>query len=168
MAATTAAATTAAAFTAVLSMFVTVVVIAVMAAAAATTATATATAASGGFGQIVRDYRIYADDKIRYHGDDVAVVVAETREIAIQAAQLVKVNAEPLPAVLDPEAAMLPDSPLVHENHGSNIVNTHVVRRGNVLVSFGLGALIFKEKNIRHKAFALIGIIVGIILIGLG
>jgi len=84
------------------------------------------------FGQIIRDYRIFADDKIRYHGDVVAIVVAETREIAIHAAQLVKVNAEPLPAVLDPEAAMLPDSPLVHENHGSNIVNTHVVRRGNV------------------------------------
>ncbi|HEY4984110.1 MAG TPA: dehydrogenase, partial [Verrucomicrobiae bacterium] len=77
------------------------------------------------FGQIIRDYRIFADDKIRYHGDVVAIVAAETREIAIRAAQLVKVNAEPLPAVLDPEAAMLPGAPLVHENHGTNVVNTH-------------------------------------------
>jgi hypothetical protein len=46
------------------------------------------------FGQIIRDYRIFADDKIRYHGDVVAIVVAETREIAIHAAQLVKVNAD--------------------------------------------------------------------------
>ena len=68
------------------------------------------------FGQIIHDFRIFADDKIRYHGDVVAIVVAETREIAIRAAQLVKVNAEPLPAVLDPEAAMLPGAPLVHEN----------------------------------------------------
>ncbi|MEI6168880.1 MAG: EamA family transporter [bacterium] len=51
---------------------------------------------------------------------------------------------------------------------GSLIAMLSVVRRGNVLVSFGLGALIFKEKNIRRKAYALIGIIVGIILIGLG
>jgi CO/xanthine dehydrogenase Mo-binding subunit len=98
------------------------------------------------FGQIIRDYRIFADDKIRYHGDVVAIVVAETREIAIHAAQLVKVNAEPLPAVLDPEAAMLPDSPLVHETHGSNLVNTHVVRRGNVDDGFKQADFVIEEK----------------------
>ncbi len=97
------------------------------------------------FGQIIRDYRIFADDKIRYYGDVVAVVVAETREIAIHAAQLVEVNAEALPAVLDPEAAMLPDAPLVHENHGSNIVNTHVVRRGNVEEGFKQADFVIEE-----------------------
>ncbi len=51
---------------------------------------------------------------------------------------------------------------------GSLIALLSVVRRGNVLVSFALGALIFKEKNIRHKALALTGVVVGIILIGLG
>ena len=98
------------------------------------------------FGQIIRDYRIFADDKIRYHGDVVAVVVAETRAIAIHAAQLVKVDAEPLPAVLDPEAAMLPDSTLVHETHGSNIVNTHVVRRGNVDEGLKQADFVIEEK----------------------
>jgi CO/xanthine dehydrogenase Mo-binding subunit len=97
------------------------------------------------FGQIIRDFRIFADDKIRYHGDVVAVVVAETREIAIRAAQLVKVNAKPLPAVLDPEAAMLPGAPLVHENHGTNIVNTHVVRRGDVEAGFRQADFIIEE-----------------------
>ncbi len=98
------------------------------------------------FGQIIRDFRIFADDKIRYHGDVVAVVVAETREIAIHAAQLVKVNVEPLPAVLDPEAAMLPGAPLVHENHGTNIVNTHVVRRGDVEAGFHQADFVIEEK----------------------
>ena len=84
------------------------------------------------FGQIIRDFCIFADDKIRYNGDVVAIVVAETREIAIHAAQLVKVDATPLPAVLDPEEALKPGAVLVHENHGSNLINTHVVRRGNV------------------------------------
>lgn len=98
------------------------------------------------FGQIIRDFRIFADDKIRYHGDVVAVVVAETREIAIRAAQLLKVNAEPLTAVLDPEAAMLPDAPLVHENHGTNIVNTHVVRRGDVEAGFRQADFVIEEK----------------------
>jgi CO/xanthine dehydrogenase Mo-binding subunit len=98
------------------------------------------------FGQIIRDYRIFADDKIRYHGDVVAVVVAETREVAIQAAQLVKVIAEPLPAVLDPEAAMLPGAPLIHEDHGSNVVNKHVVRRGNVDEGFKQADFVIEEK----------------------
>ena len=98
------------------------------------------------FGQIIRDYRIFADDKIRYHGDVVAVVVADSRESAIRAAQLVKVNAEPLPAVLDPEAAMLPEAPLVHESHGSNIVNMHVVRRGDVASGFREADFIIEEK----------------------
>ncbi len=101
---------------------------------------------SNRYGQIIQDFRIFADDKIRYHGDVVAVVVAETRAIAIRAALLVKVNAEPLPAVLDPEAAMLPGAPLVHENHGSNIVNTHVVRRGNVEAGFRQADFVVEER----------------------
>ncbi len=51
---------------------------------------------------------------------------------------------------------------------GSLIAMLSVVRRSNVLVSFSLGALLFKEKNIRKKALALTGIVIGIILIGLG
>jgi CO/xanthine dehydrogenase Mo-binding subunit len=88
------------------------------------------------FGQIIRDFRIFADDKIRYHGDVVAVVVAASREIALRAAELVRVEAAPLPAVLDPEEALQPGSPLVHESHGTNLINTHVVRRGNIEVGF--------------------------------
>ncbi len=98
------------------------------------------------FGQIIRDFRIFADDKIRYHGDVVAIVVAESREIAIRGAQLVKVNAEPLPAVLDPEEALKPDAVLVHENHGTNLINTHVVRHGNVEEGFKQADVIIEEK----------------------
>lgn len=50
---------------------------------------------------------------------------------------------------------------------GSLIAMLSVVRRSNVLVSFGLGALLFKEKNLEHKTLALAGIVLGIILIGL-
>ncbi len=98
------------------------------------------------YGQIIRDFRIFADDKIRYHGDVVAVVVAETREIAVAAAELVKVKAEALPAVLDAEAAMRPGAPLVHEDHGTNIVNTHVIRRGDVEAGFRHADFVIEEK----------------------
>jgi len=88
------------------------------------------------FGQIIRDYRMLVDDKIRCHGDVVAVVAAETREAALAAARLVRVEAEPLPPVLDPEAALRPDAPLVHETHGSNVICTHHVRRGDIAAGF--------------------------------
>ena len=97
-------------------------------------------------GQIFSDYRIFADDKIRYNGDVVAMVVAETRDLAIGAASLVEVEAEPLPAVLDPEEALRPGAVLVHESHGSNLINTHRIRRGNVDDGFRQADFVLEEE----------------------
>lgn len=82
-------------------------------------------------GQIIRDLRMIVDDRIRCHGDVVAVVVAETRDAAVQAARRVRVDASDLPAVFDPEEALKDGAPLVHEERGTNVVVHHVVRRGN-------------------------------------
>jgi CO/xanthine dehydrogenase Mo-binding subunit len=62
-----------------------------------------------------------AVDKVRYHGDAVAVVLAETREIARDAAGLVEVEYEPLPAIVDTVRAADPDVPVLHEQVGSNV-----------------------------------------------
>jgi len=97
------------------------------------------------FGQIVGDFRIFADDRIRYHGDVVALIVAETRDIAIQAGQLVKVGATPLPALLDPEEALKPGAILVHEEQGTNLINQHVIRRGNVDAGFKEAAFVIEQ-----------------------
>jgi CO/xanthine dehydrogenase Mo-binding subunit len=98
------------------------------------------------YGQIIRDFRVFADDKIRYNGDVVAMVVAETREMAIRASALVKVEAEPLPAVLDPEEALRPGAVLVHESHGSNLVNTHRIRRGDADDGLRRADLVLEEE----------------------
>jgi 2-furoyl-CoA dehydrogenase large subunit len=58
----------------------------------------------------------------RYVGEWVAAVVAESRAVAEDAAELVQVEYEPLPHVGDPEAALLPDAPLVHPEHGTNLL----------------------------------------------
>jgi CO/xanthine dehydrogenase Mo-binding subunit len=73
-----------------------------------------------------------AVDKVRYHGDAVAVVLAETRELARDAAGLVEVEYEPLPAVVDTVAAADPDAPLLHEQVGSNIAWHGVYDWGDV------------------------------------
>src|SRR6266540_4324838 len=58
----------------------------------------------------------------RYAGEWVAAVVAETRALAEDAAELVRVHYEPLPFVLDGETAYAPGSPIVHADHGSNVL----------------------------------------------
>jgi aerobic carbon-monoxide dehydrogenase large subunit len=62
-----------------------------------------------------------ARDVVRFVGDIVAVVVAETRARAADAAELVIVDYDPLPTVIDPEAALADDAPLVFPEHGSNL-----------------------------------------------
>ena len=57
-----------------------------------------------------------ASDKARHVGDGVAVVVAETRALAEDAAELVEVDYEPLPVVVDVEAALATCAPLVHDD----------------------------------------------------
>jgi 2-furoyl-CoA dehydrogenase large subunit len=63
-----------------------------------------------------------AKDVVRYAGEWVAAVVADTRALAEDAAELVEVDYEPLPHVIDPEEAVKPGSPLVHPAHGSNVL----------------------------------------------
>jgi 2-furoyl-CoA dehydrogenase large subunit len=63
-----------------------------------------------------------AVDKIRYAGEPVAAVVATSRAIAEDAADLVRVDYDELDPVVDPKAAMAPDAPVLHEKHGSNVV----------------------------------------------
>lgn len=69
----------------------------------------------------VPERRPLALDRVRYVGDPVAVVLAEDRYIAEDARDLVEVDYEVLPAVIDPEAALAPDAPLLYEELGSNI-----------------------------------------------
>ena len=64
-----------------------------------------------------------AVDKVRYYGEPVAMVVADTRYIAEDALDLIEVNYEPLPAVIDPQEALAADAPVLHEKLGSNLAN---------------------------------------------
>ncbi|HUK58238.1 MAG TPA: xanthine dehydrogenase family protein molybdopterin-binding subunit [Stellaceae bacterium] len=58
----------------------------------------------------------------RYAGEWVAAVVAETRPLAEDAAELLDISYDALPAVVDPEAALRPEAPAVHPAHGSNLL----------------------------------------------
>ncbi|SDT66963.1 xanthine dehydrogenase family protein molybdopterin-binding subunit [Jiangella sp. DSM 45060] len=67
------------------------------------------------FGHIISDHWILATGKVRYYGEPVAVVVAETVAAAADAVELVRVSYEDLPSVMDVDAALAEGAPLVHE-----------------------------------------------------
>ena len=65
---------------------------------------------------------VLAKGKVRFVGDIIAAVVAESREAAADAAEAVVIDYTPLPVVTDMEAALSPDAPILFEDHGSNLV----------------------------------------------
>lgn len=87
-----------------------------------------------------------AADVSRWEADHLAVVVAETADVALAAAQLIVAEWEPLEVVADLEAALKPAAPLVHpeDGIGSNAYAHLKVRRGDTTAAFAQAAHIVK------------------------
>ncbi|GAC1546283.1 MAG: xanthine dehydrogenase subunit D [Herpetosiphon sp.] len=83
------------------------------------------------FGLIHADQPVLCGDVVRFAGDKVAVVVAETKTAAERGAKLVKVDFEDLPAVTQARAAMAPDAPMVHGERSSNVLSHARIRKGD-------------------------------------
>ncbi len=77
-----------------------------------------------------------ATDKARHAGDAVAAVVADTRQAAKRAADMVIVDYEPLPVVVDGTKALEPGAPILHEELGTNLVFTYPVKGGDIDKAF--------------------------------
>jgi len=77
-----------------------------------------------------------ATDKARYAGDAIAAVVADTRQAAKRAADLVTVDYEPLPVIVDATKALAPGAPILHEELGTNLVFTYPVKGGDIDKAF--------------------------------
>ncbi len=78
---------------------------------------------SAWYGPLVKDIPVLATDKVRYEGDPVAAVAAETLEAATAALALIRVEYEPLPGLLTMDAALHPDAAPLHDyvsEHGTN------------------------------------------------
>ncbi len=88
------------------------------------------------FGLIDEDQPVLCADVVRFTGDKVALVVAETKEAAIAGAKLVIVDYENLPTVTDARAALSPDAPLVHVHLTSNQLLHVPIRKGDVTRAF--------------------------------
>jgi carbon-monoxide dehydrogenase large subunit len=87
-----------------------------------------------------------ATDKARYAGDGIAVVVAETRAQAKDAAELVHVDYESLPPVTDVEAALADGAPVVHDDAPGNVAYTWELVTGEPDNVFANAAVTVKER----------------------
>jgi carbon-monoxide dehydrogenase large subunit len=73
---------------------------------------------------------LLAYDKVRHVGEAVAVIVAQSRYAAEDAAQLVELDLNPLPAVTDPEAALASGATIVHDRFATNLIGGFTVGKG--------------------------------------
>ncbi|WP_026575248.1 xanthine dehydrogenase family protein molybdopterin-binding subunit [Bacillus sp. UNC438CL73TsuS30] len=110
-------------------------------------------------GPILADRPPLAFDKVRYYGEPIAIVVADHEHQAKKAAQLVKVEYEPLPVVNSVQDAFKNDAPLIHENSGqyvkiiSNVypvqgtnIGSHIkIRKGDFIAAWEKCATKIKE-----------------------
>ncbi len=80
--------------------------------------------------------RPLAVGRVRYIGDPVAVVLAESLYAAEDARDLVEVDYIPLPAVIDPEAALAPGAPLLYDEFGSNVAFHSQSGGGDISAAF--------------------------------
>jgi carbon-monoxide dehydrogenase large subunit len=93
----------------------------------------------------IPQHRPLASDKARYAGDGVAVVVAESRALAKDAAELVEVDYESLPAVTDVGEATSDSAPLVHDEYDENRAYTWTLQNGEIDRLFSEAAVTVKE-----------------------
>ncbi|MCL5046288.1 MAG: molybdopterin-dependent oxidoreductase, partial [Actinobacteria bacterium] len=124
------------------------------------------------YGPAVTDQPILAIDRVRFVGEPVAAVAAETLDIAGQAVDLIEVEYEELPPVTSAEEALAEGAPVLHEQvsrpaqamgdlakttrpiHGTNIVNHFHVRRGDAEAALreadGVVEGVYRMPNVQH------------------
>jgi len=110
------------------------------------------------FGLYMKDRHIFAQDRVRFVGEQVAAVIAWDPKIAKKAAALVKVDYEELTPMLDPVTALEKDATLIHPDlgryqhvpwffpkAGTNIAHWRKIRKGDVEKGFQDAALVFED-----------------------
>lgn len=101
------------------------------------------------------DWPVLCYDKVRYVGDAIALVVAESEEIAGQALKLIDVAYEPLPVVTGPKEAAQPDAPVLHEGReqGNLLAHFHL-EHGDVAAGFAAADVIvereYRTQTVEH------------------
>jgi len=94
---------------------------------------------------------LLAVGKVRFVGEPVAAVVAENKYIARDAADLIEIDYEPLPAVVDPEKALDAASPKLYDQFANNIAYKFAFETGNTEEAFKKADVIVKERLVNQR-----------------
>ena len=123
------------------------------------------------FGHAVKDHPLIAIDKVRYAGEPVAAVIAEDELTAYEALELIRVEYQELPAVMEPGESLEKTAPLLHERQfeagalrgfegevtagrGSNLCQEHHVKWGDVDAAFARAAAVVEGEYYFPMAYA--------------
>jgi CO/xanthine dehydrogenase Mo-binding subunit len=94
-------------------------------------------------GAVLATQPVLAADRVRFHGEPVVAIAAETPEIAGRAAELIEIEYEELPGVYDPIEALRPGAPHVHE--GGNVLRRWHLRKGDIAEGFRRAEVVVEE-----------------------
>ena len=103
-------------------------------------------------GYVIPDQPLIADRKVRYIGDTVALVIAESYENAVEASELVDIDYEPLEVILDPLKIVdwngLKEKPheLIHDERGSDVLSRYKIRRGDIEKAYREAAVVIENE----------------------
>ncbi len=97
-----------------------------------------------GVGMIIKDEPVLVGDKIRRYGDALALVVAETEEIAIEAGKKIRLTLKELPAYFDAQSAMAADAVAIHGS--SNVLTVRKIRKGDVEAALAASSVIIEKR----------------------
>jgi carbon-monoxide dehydrogenase large subunit len=96
--------------------------------------------------------RVLATDSVKWTGEGVAAVVAQTSAQAVDALELIHVDWEPLPAVVDTEGATKPGAPQIHENAPNNVVFEWAVGdKGGTDEAFANAEVVVRQRLVNHR-----------------
>ena len=107
--------------------------------------------ANGSAGLFIPTYTALARDFVRMVGEPVAIVIADSRTIAEDAAAFVGVEYEVLEPVVDVDDAMSDGAALLYPEHGSNIIYNTSHRYGDTVAAFASAAHIVSERFLQHR-----------------
>jgi len=96
-----------------------------------------------------------AHDKVRHVGEAIAVIVAESRYAAEDAAALVTLDLEHLPAVASAEAALAPGAPLIHEHLQTNMFGAFSIAKGDVDTAMARAPRRLQRRFYHHRYAAM-------------
>jgi carbon-monoxide dehydrogenase large subunit len=94
---------------------------------------------------------LLAHDKVRHVGEAVAVIVAESRDLAEDAAELVGLDLDELPAVVDPETALQAGAPIVHDRYDTNLIGAFSLGKGDAAAALAAAPHRLARRFYHHR-----------------